>query len=250
MIDMANHHSSKATANVAFEYFGNAYSLATTTTKHVDTDAVSKQQQQQPQPLYISYGDRSNDQLLQYYGFVESDNPHDVYLLPPISDWNLAVLEAKCGRTVPPGRLAQLATAIQYQLSSSSSSVDTTDDDDLTMTTASTPAGYVVLTRAKGLDPSALQLIRALFATEDEWNAAGKSIAKFQNVVNRSNEACVQTVVKTMLTMELESKPTTIEQDEQLLLSTTQARELRLAIRFRMEKKKLLKEALEALPIQ
>jgi hypothetical protein len=45
----------------------------------------------------------------------------------------------------------------------------------------------------------------------------------------------------------LESKPTTIEQDEPLLLSTTQARELRLAICFRMEEKKLLKEALEAI---
>ena len=26
--------------------------------------------------VYYSYGDKSNDNLLQYYGFVELDNPH------------------------------------------------------------------------------------------------------------------------------------------------------------------------------
>jgi len=33
------------------------------------------------QQVFISYGDRSNDQLLQYYGFVEENNPHDVYVV-------------------------------------------------------------------------------------------------------------------------------------------------------------------------
>ena len=31
--------------------------------------------------VYISYGERSNDQLLQYYGFVETDNVNDAYEL-------------------------------------------------------------------------------------------------------------------------------------------------------------------------
>jgi hypothetical protein len=31
--------------------------------------------------VYISYGERSNDQLLQYYGFIEPNNVHDVYEL-------------------------------------------------------------------------------------------------------------------------------------------------------------------------
>jgi hypothetical protein len=31
--------------------------------------------------VLISYGKRSNDHLLQYYGFVEQDNPHDVYII-------------------------------------------------------------------------------------------------------------------------------------------------------------------------
>ncbi|KAJ1493408.1 hypothetical protein T484DRAFT_1768459 [Baffinella frigidus] len=32
--------------------------------------------------VFISYGTRSNDQLLQYYGFVENNNPDDVYEIP------------------------------------------------------------------------------------------------------------------------------------------------------------------------
>lgn len=30
--------------------------------------------------MFISYGQRSNDQLVQFYGFVEEDNPDDVYV--------------------------------------------------------------------------------------------------------------------------------------------------------------------------
>jgi hypothetical protein len=29
--------------------------------------------------VYNSYGDKSNDNLLQYYGFVELDNPHGTH---------------------------------------------------------------------------------------------------------------------------------------------------------------------------
>jgi hypothetical protein len=56
VIDMANHDSMKTTANVAYEFFSNAYSLAT-------TSAIPSNSE-----VFISYGSRSNDQLLQYYG--------------------------------------------------------------------------------------------------------------------------------------------------------------------------------------
>mmetsp|Transcript_38158 Transcript_38158/g.43612 ORF Transcript_38158/g.43612 Transcript_38158/m.43612 type:complete len:380 (-) Transcript_38158:2630-3769(-) len=69
VIDMANHNTLRATANVAFEYFTNAYSLSTTSVVTSNTE------------LFISYGSRSNDQLLQYYGFVEQDNPQGILML-------------------------------------------------------------------------------------------------------------------------------------------------------------------------
>lgn len=31
--------------------------------------------------VFISYGQQSNDRLLQFYGFVEASNPADVYVI-------------------------------------------------------------------------------------------------------------------------------------------------------------------------
>ena len=35
--------------------------------------------------VFISYGQQSNDSLLQYYGFVEPGNPHDTYVVPDLA---------------------------------------------------------------------------------------------------------------------------------------------------------------------
>ncbi len=35
----------------------------------------------------MSYGPVSNDDLLQYYGFVERDNPADAYVLQDMGKW-------------------------------------------------------------------------------------------------------------------------------------------------------------------
>jgi hypothetical protein len=249
MIDMANHNggaggSTANMATVAFEYFGNAYSLAVSATATAaDNDAE----------LFISYGDRSNDQLLQYYGFCEPNNLHDVYVLPPIREWDLTALEKACGRKVPAGRLADLAPALEA-LERAAAADDTGKDD---LVGGGGGVGGIVVTRRAGIDPAALQLIRALFATETEWNAAGRSVGKFQDVVSVDNEACSKTVVAAVLTMELERKATTLEQDERLMsssskagntaLSSLQSPAERLAVRFRIEKKKLLRETISAL---
>lgn len=36
---------------------------------------------------FVSYGPVSNDDLLQYYGFVERDNPSDAYVLEDMGSW-------------------------------------------------------------------------------------------------------------------------------------------------------------------
>ena len=43
-----------------------------------DTDA---DEHMQGQEVFISYGQQSNDRLLQYYGFVEPRNPADTYVM-------------------------------------------------------------------------------------------------------------------------------------------------------------------------
>lgn len=37
--------------------------------------------------VFLSYGPVSNDDLLQYYGFVERDNPSDTYVLQDMGKW-------------------------------------------------------------------------------------------------------------------------------------------------------------------
>lgn len=36
---------------------------------------------------FLSYGPVSNDDLLQYYGFVERENPSDTYVLQDMGTW-------------------------------------------------------------------------------------------------------------------------------------------------------------------
>jgi Rubisco LSMT substrate-binding len=245
MIDMANHQST-ANAEVAFEFFGNSYSLALSYAPSSDTS--NKQQQ-----LYISYGPRSNDQLLQYYGFIERDNPHDVYIMPPLRSWDIGALETALGRPFAPGRLEKLDRA--GLLGRNSNAKDDTEDDGSSEEVLNSSGG-VVLNRVQGMDPAVLQALRALVATDAEWNAAGQAIGSFaeENSGGLTNEQNARLLARTAVAMELASKATTIEQDEEMLRRMESIKSLdrmtpseRLAIQFRLEKKKLLRETIECL---
>ena len=234
LIDMANHVGVGATGNVAFEYFSDGFSLSA-------LNEVS-----QGSELFIQYGPRNNDQLLQYYGFVEENNAHDVYILPPIREWDIGALEEACGRKVGPGRLEKLDRAgllgrATARDSSSSSPANTEVANDI---------GGVVLTRATGIDPAVIQALRALVSSESEWEDSGEAIGNFAVQASPENERAARTAVRRAMEMELESKATTIEEDENLL-NVLQAKksggvdvEEILAVKFRLEKKKLLQEAI------
>jgi Rubisco LSMT substrate-binding len=242
MIDMANHDSIKAKGEVAFEYFGNAYSLA------IRPNVTPLQPNEQ---IYISYGPRNNDQLLQYYGFCEVGNPNDAYIMPSIREWDINALELACGRKFVSGRL-QLLEGVG--LLSGSRVIDSSNDDDDSTDRMSNLAGEgVVLSRAIGLDPAVLQAIRVLVSTEAEWNKAGQSIGSFSLEHSRENERCARLAAMSAVQMELGSKPTTIEDDESLLSRIDRMKNLdtdaaeKLALQFRIEKKKLLKEVVDML---
>ncbi|CAK0887763.1 unnamed protein product, partial [Prorocentrum cordatum] len=67
VIDYHNHESSAA-SDISYEYFANEFVLRV-------RGAFAAGDQ-----VCINYGEkRSNDALLQYYGFIEKDNPNDVY---------------------------------------------------------------------------------------------------------------------------------------------------------------------------
>jgi len=69
-IDLLNHHSSRAGSQLAYEYFTDAFAAV------LDGTPTAAGEQ-----ALISYGPRPNEQLLQYYGFVEADNPYDSYTI-------------------------------------------------------------------------------------------------------------------------------------------------------------------------
>jgi len=245
VIDMANHKSVGAAGDVSFEYFGNAYSLALQSSVGAGEE------------IFISYGSRSNDQLLQYYGFVEVDNPHDVYVMPPLRNWDIGALEKACGRQFAPGRLQKLDRAglLGSRDTAKSTSNNSSDDEDGKEDEATNSGGGVVLTRTGGIDPAVLQALRALVSTDEEWQAAGEAIGNFveENSGGSDNERCARLVAQTAIEMELTSKTTTIAQDQDLLQqmegikSLDASPEEKLAVQFRIEKKKLLRETMEKL---
>jgi hypothetical protein len=245
VIDMANHQSVGATADVSFEYFANAYSLACTTTVPAG------------EQVYISYGSRSNDQLLQYYGFVEKDNPNDVYIMPPLREWNIAALEGATGRQFAAGRLQKLDRAglLGGTVPVTAKDSDNDGDDKSSPSSgqqggeqAANLDGGVVLTAVTGVDPAVLQALRALVSTEQEWEASGEAVGNFSEDMSggAENERCARLAAQTAIEMELASMPTSIQEDEELLKRMNTMKSLdagveeKLAIEFRIEKKKLL----------
>jgi len=233
LIDMANHRGVGALGNVAFEYFSDGFSLS------VLEPGVS-----QGSEMFIQYGPRNNDQLLQYYGFVESENVHDVYILPPIRQWDISALEEACGRKIGPGRLEKLDRAgllgkEKSMASSSNANAEVAND-----------IAGVVLTRATGIDPAVIQALRALMSSDAEWEEAGEAIGNFAAQVSPQNERAARTAVRRAMELELESKATTIEEDKNLLnilqgkANDDDAYEI-LSVKFRLEKKKLLRETID-----
>lgn len=236
VIDMCNHQSVGTSANVAYEFFGDAYSLSMTQAVNCDEE------------IYISYGSRSNDQLLQYYGFSEPDNPHDVYVMPPLREWDIATLEEACGGPFAPGRLGKLERA--GLLGNPIDSALEIEDDGLQ--SAGNPRGGVVLTRAGGIDPAVIQALRALVSTNSEWEEAGEAVGNFATEVSKENERKARLAARTAIELELANKPTSIEEDKALLNRAGRSMsgiepEQQIAIRFRIEKKKVLMESIERL---
>ena len=237
VIDMCNHKSIGTTAQVAYEYFADAYSLA------------ANVQVRKGDEVYISYGDRSNDQLLEYYGFVEQDNPRDVYIMPPLREWDIAALEEACGGSFAPGRLGKLDRAGLLGKSADSPLVEDQADDG---EASGNPRLGVVLTRAAGIDPAFIQALRALVSTDEEWEAAGEAVGNFAAEVGVENERKARLAARTAVEMELASKPTTLEEDKELLKRMGSSKsgmetEETLAVQFRIEKKKLLRKTINKL---
>jgi hypothetical protein len=191
--------------------------------------------------------------LLISSGFVEPDNPNDTYVMPPLREWDIAALEEACGGTpFPAGRLQKLDRMGLLGISLADF-VDGGVDESTTqegVTSEGNPRGGVVLSRAVGLDPAVLQALRALVSSDQEWEDAGEAIGNFAAEVSPSNEQKARLAARTGIELELASKATTLEEDRELLKrlkssnNGLQEPEEQMAIMFRIEKKKILKETI------
>jgi hypothetical protein len=219
VVDMMNHRGSYA-ATVSYEYFSNSFS-ATVSRPFNAGDEVC-----------ISYGERSNDQLLQFYGFTEVDNPNDQYEIRSL----LELVDAALPGGVPHGRLAQLKTAGLL---------------DAVRTGTATPTGFVDATR---------YAVRALVATDEEVKRAGGGAIGCSALANAAGskagltggqdlDARVDSVLATACMLELEALPSSFGADFAALKASQEAWEKKkkvserfeLALPFRLEKKRVLK---------
>jgi len=238
IIDMCNHVGNGESANVAFEYFKNSYTLSVT-----QNENISSQSQ-----IVINYGPRSNDQLLQYYGFVENYNLYDIYVLPPLRQWDIDALEKASGRTFSSDRLKILDKLGLLGDNPEAILDEERMADDINDNTSN----GVVITRSTGLDPAIMQALRILVATDEEWKLSNENVAQFSSKFSDTNENCANIVAQTYMEIELASKDTTIQHDEQLLSSMEQEQKkiiddhMLLVVKFRLEKKKLLKETIDS----
>ena len=233
-IDMANHVGSGESGDVAFEYFGDSYSLTM-------NGQLSKGKE-----LMISYGSRSNDQLLQYYGFVEQGNPHDVYIMPPLRDWDIDALESICGRSFGSDRLLKIDRA---GLLGSTNNINNDEVEGESINTL----GGIIVSRTGGIDPAVMQALRAMVSSDPDWQDAGEAVGNFVEKVSDENERLARLAAKTELEAELKKKSTTIEDDEKLLRQLKGSKSIvasekeLCAIQFRIEKKKVLEDAIKKL---
>jgi len=186
---------------------------------------------------------------------VEQDNPHDIYVMPPLREWNIGALEEACGNPFPPGRLQKLDRAglLGVSLTDFATKVDDQATAEDGLTSEGNPRGGVVLSRAVGLDPAVLQALRALVSNDQEWIDAGEAIGNFAAEVSPDNERRARLAARTGIELELASKETTLEEDRELLKrmrsssSGLQEPEEEMAIMFRIEKKKILKDTIARL---
>jgi len=96
--------------------------------------------------------------------------------------------------------------------------------------------------------------LRVLVSSEEEWVAVGEAVGNLvlENSGGQENERLARIAAQKALEIELASKPTTLEEDEEtwknrdsLGLNSKDS----LALQFRIEKKKLLKETIFAISL-
>jgi len=203
LVDLANHRTGSP-SEVSYQYFTDEFTL------EVGSKCAPGEQ------LWIQYGEKTNDQLMLYYGFSEEDNPVDVY--------TFASLE---------GRLREQG-------------VELTEARRALLARAELTEGISEAQLARnGFQKDTLQAVRVALASDAELGSQGAQVVAERG--GAESERRLYEVLVACAEAELAGKATTAEKDGELLRSKSAdvlGSRQRWAIEFRRQKKLLLQEGI------
>jgi hypothetical protein len=232
-VDMFN-HKSNCVSDASYNYFSGQFQLFTSEYKKGDQ-------------VFVSYGKQSNDRLFQYYGFIEKDNPNDVYefndsfidVLFKYADDISKIIMFPTNPT-PKSRLEYIADALR------GTSIQSSDDPNASKSIISAidfksrfsrtslkvldskkedgESVEEILSRAKKsitqhFDDVTVRCMRAFLCTESEWMSITSSsggVASLKNLdlsLSSETEVKVSQALCCLARLELASKPTSLDED-------------------------------------
>lgn len=213
MLDAFNHDSSAAN-ECAYDSARNAFVLTAGAPLRKGEEA------------YLSYGDKSNDELLQLFGFVEPNNPHDAFLSIGLADY---VRSPASGLFASP----QVADARFARLESLARESPAELEDAL-----------VGELRASGAAPRVMLALRLLLGSRDEIETAGPAAQRLAAPASLATEERVWAALRGYCKMARSAMGGPRKADLEGAKAAARDGDARraLALTFRSEKKRLLSE--------
>jgi len=267
IVDMFNHKSGQP-SEASYNYFTGHFELR--------VSSCSRGEQ-----IFINYGKQGNDRLLQYYGFIESDSMDDRYdfgdnfLEYIIKHENSFSRDKDIFSTLTPSpkiRLPIITSALKSTRMretvekngkkgvSDAGKVSISLAIDSSMKYFRSPVASVAgnVRCLNHFDDISVRCARALLCSESEWISITplSDLEQIGFPLSQKTEKCIESLFKTIAEIELSLKSTTLSEDLQLLkmlkaseenLSDSFSENGKLSdiVKFRLEKKKLLQEAIE-----
>jgi len=242
VIDICNHSFNPSVSVRAIEEGDNAGGV----------ELIARRALTSGEPIELSYGNLSNDELLLDYGFIVKDNPFDCVKLR----WDLKLIEL--AREIGGLAAAPIGAATSESASESATHLDTVAKVAPWQATALERIGLVgddpnvelsVFGAGQVMDKKALAGLRVLYSksSAEASRAADAPFGEIDaDVVSKDTEIKALRTCMSLLALALGNFSTTLEKDEELHDAATSP-QVRLAIAFRMEKKKVLAKSMARL---
>lgn len=202
------------------------------------------------EPIELSYGELANDELLLDYGFIVENNPFDTVKLR----WDLRLIELarEVGglATAPIGAMASSPSIPNGASADSVMTLAPFQKQALARIGLASGAECELKVRAGGdvMDKKALAGLRVLYSTTaaEASRAVDAPYGELDaQVVSKDVEIKALRTAMALCALALGNFPTTIDQD--LRAVDAASPQISLAVRFRMEKKKILSSAMARL---